>query len=121
MAEPVRIRLSRARGFGLQALSRATNGLPAIVVARPSRWGNPHRWQSCPADIGPANWARGAAVDAFQEDLRAGRLRFTCEEVRAELAGHNIACWCPLDGPCHGDVLLDIARWAALAREAAHA
>lgn len=41
MPRPVRIRLSRAKGFDLQALSYATNGLPAVNVARPSRWGNP--------------------------------------------------------------------------------
>lgn len=29
---------------------------------------------------------------------------------RAELRGWNLACWCPLDQPCHGDVLLEIAN-----------
>ena len=26
------------------------------------------------------------------------------------LRGHNLACWCPLDQPCHGDVLLEMLR-----------
>jgi hypothetical protein len=26
------------------------------------------------------------------------------------LRGHNLACWCPLDGPCHGDVLLELVN-----------
>jgi len=26
------------------------------------------------------------------------------------LRGKNLACWCPLDGPCHAEVLLDIAN-----------
>ena len=30
--------------------------------------------------------------------------------IRAELAGKNLACWCPLDGPCHADVLLEVAN-----------
>lgn len=30
--------------------------------------------------------------------------------VKAELAGKNLACWCPLDAPCHADVLLEIAN-----------
>lgn len=30
--------------------------------------------------------------------------------VRAELAGRDLACWCPLDQPCHADVLLAIAN-----------
>lgn len=26
------------------------------------------------------------------------------------LRGKNLACWCPLDGPCHADVLLEVAN-----------
>lgn len=28
----------------------------------------------------------------------------------SELAGKNLACWCPLDQPCHADVLLELAN-----------
>jgi len=42
-ARPVRLRLSRARGFDLQALSRSVNGLAAINCARPGKWGNRYR------------------------------------------------------------------------------
>lgn len=38
---PQRIRLSRVKGFNLQAASRALNGLPAVNVARPGKWGSP--------------------------------------------------------------------------------
>lgn len=31
------------------------------------------------------------------------------QNVRAELRGKDLACWCPLDQPCHADVLLEIA------------
>lgn len=41
MPKPVRLQLSRRKGFDLQALSMATNGLPAVNVARPTKWGNP--------------------------------------------------------------------------------
>ena len=41
MNEPKRLQLSRRKGFQLQALSREANGREAVVVARPSRWGNP--------------------------------------------------------------------------------
>ena len=30
--------------------------------------------------------------------------------IRHHLRGKNLACWCPLDQPCHADVLLDIAN-----------
>jgi len=26
------------------------------------------------------------------------------------LRGKNLACWCPLDQPCHADVLLELAN-----------
>jgi len=32
------------------------------------------------------------------------------DEIKAELRGKNLACWCPLDRPCHADVLLEIAN-----------
>ena len=28
----------------------------------------------------------------------------------ASLRGRNLACWCPLDQPCHADVLLELAN-----------
>jgi hypothetical protein len=31
-------------------------------------------------------------------------------DIRANLAGKNLACWCRLDQPCHADVLLEIAN-----------
>lgn len=31
----------------------------------------------------------------------------------AELAGRDLACWCPLDQPCHADVLLELANGGA--------
>jgi len=30
--------------------------------------------------------------------------------ARNELAGKDLACWCPLDQPCHADVLLELAN-----------
>jgi hypothetical protein len=29
---------------------------------------------------------------------------------RAELGGHDLACWCALDQPCHAAVLLEISN-----------
>ena len=30
--------------------------------------------------------------------------------VLVGLVGKDLACWCPLDQPCHADVLLEIAN-----------
>jgi hypothetical protein len=108
---PERIQLSRRKGH------RKPPG--AIVVARPSRWGNPYRlypglrnllvdqWgneYSC----APGEW-RGVAVRKFREDLVDGRLPYNQDDVVRELRGHDLACWCAPSFPCHADVLLDIA------------
>lgn len=37
----------------------------------------------------------------------------TVDEIRAELAGRDLVCWCPLDQPCHADVLLELANGGA--------
>jgi hypothetical protein len=34
----------------------------------------------------------------------------TAAEIRAELAGCDLVCWCPLHTPCHADVLLEVAN-----------
>jgi hypothetical protein len=31
-------------------------------------------------------------------------------DARRDLKGKNLACWCPLDQPCHADILLRIAN-----------
>ena len=43
-----------------------------------------------------------------RDDLRAFSARIL-RDLPA-LRGHNLACWCPLDAPCHADVLLRIAN-----------
>lgn len=32
----------------------------------------------------------------------------TIDEIRRDLAGKTLACWCPEDAPCHADVLLEV-------------
>ena len=91
-----RVQLSRRAGW------RKPPGV--VVVARPSRWGNPFRIEN--------DRTRAEAVAAFERAI-AGRdptLAFTIEDLRRELAGHDLACWCPLDQPCHADVLLRLAN-----------
>ena len=71
-----------------------------VVVTRPTRWGNPH----------PISLGRPEAVRRYREDLLAGKLEVTVEDVRRELKGRDLACYCPLDGPCHADVLIEVAN-----------
>lgn len=45
-----------------------------------------------------------------QTNMLDYRHKSRADEIRAELAGKNLACWCPPYEPCHGDVLLELAN-----------
>jgi len=67
---PQRMVLSRRRGFDLQAESARINGLPARVVGRPSRWGNPFSVPDMQARFGlDAAAARAKAVELHRQWL----------------------------------------------------
>lgn len=108
---PERIQLRRVKGW------RKPPG--AIVVARPSRWGNPNVLERHDQGWSVRNLRSGLATAHFPE---AEARRFAVDAYRAQLtdadvedacrvlAGHDLACWCPLDQPCHADVLLAVAN-----------
>lgn len=50
------------------------------------------------------------AVECFRRALRMGMLRVMTYDVRHELRGKDLACWCKPGAPCHADVLLEIAN-----------
>jgi Domain of unknown function (DUF4326) len=97
---PQRIQLSRRAGW------RKPAGV--VVVARPSRWGNPF--------VIRAGRSRADVVEQFERALLDDdvAMTFTVADVRRELAGRDLACWCPLDERCHADVLLRIANGPGL-------
>lgn len=128
---PTRIQLRRTDGW------RKPDG--AVVVARPSRWGNPWRiarprehytdpagtftvvhvprrmpWPDGTAFGGftTRKEALAFAVDLFRRQLLASLIHDPA--VRAyylgDLVGHDLACWCPVGWPCHADVLLELAN-----------
>lgn len=35
---------------------------------------------------------------------------FDMDEIKRELKGKDLVCWCPLDKPCHADLLIEIAN-----------
>lgn len=81
MTKPVRIQLSRRKGFDLQAISRETNGLPAVTVARPGRWGNPFNLRA-------ESHCWTALAVGFRAD-RAGRHAASVELFRQWLSGQR--------------------------------
>lgn len=79
----------------------------AVYVGRPGRWGNPF----IAADLlNGGNMSPEETVDHFRRALIDGRLQVSVASVRLDLAGKDLACWCPLDAPCHADVLLELAN-----------
>lgn len=121
MTQPVRLQLSRRKGFNLQALSGATNDLPVVNVARPGQWGNPWSirppgWRGAWAVLGPGA-PIGGVLCGNQEGahlLAVKAFRTFAEAEPAEkhepLRGKNLACWCKLGTPCHADVLIELAN-----------
>jgi hypothetical protein len=76
-----------------------------VCVTRGTKWGNPYLLPSG----SPSPDERRAPVKQFRDALVAGQLSFTVDDVRRELRGKNLACWCK-EGPCHADVLLELAN-----------
>lgn len=123
---PQRIQCLHVKGW------RAPAG--AINVARPSKYANPLRWTEYP------KWVNDACGEPLDEPIRisdAQRRRFatkdfessllhldygalkdypSIEQIRADLAGHDLLCCCPMldehghHGFCHADVLLVVAN-----------
>ena len=118
MPVPQRIVLSRGRGFDLAATSVALNGLPAKVVSRPGRWGNPFVIDEVMASEGLDRAAAQARAASLCADWLRGRLppelsprpAPDLDILRNELGGHNLACWCKAGTPCHADILIDFAN-----------
>lgn len=118
MARPQRIQVSRKKGFDLQATSHAVNGLPAKLITRPGKWGNPFTIEETAARYGLDKDAAQAKAVALWEQWLRGTLDPALwpgpppdrELIRAELGGHNLACWCRPGTPCHGDVLIELAN-----------
>lgn len=123
-AGPRRIQLRRVKGY------RKPPG--AVVVIRPSRWGNPFRVVPVRNDAGrKSRWAvqetretgspglrpgtyadraaaHAAAVELYREwlDQRLADGESGLADDLSRLAGKAIACVCPPELPCHGDVIL---------------
>lgn len=103
---PVRIQRRRVAGW------RMPEG--AVNVSRPAEWSNPFR-------IGSSVRMNGFAGPNVYVDRRLAVELFRAwvvgmgfeQQIREELAGKDLCCWCALDEPCHADVLLEITNGGA--------
>jgi Domain of unknown function (DUF4326) len=88
---PKRIQRKRTKGWRMPPNT--------VYVGRPTKFGNYRDWRK---------FGRAEAVRLYRAMLDVQPS--LCAEAKRELAGKNLACWCPLDEPCHADVLLGIAN-----------
>lgn len=117
MTMPQRIQRRRTKGW------RMPEG--AIYVGRPTKWGNPyviHRMRCSPMHALCPDWIADDRADATRKYRHAllypliGQPRVpNIDDIRYELAGHDLVCWCPLPEPgepdhCHAAVLIDLAN-----------
>lgn len=89
MPRPVRMQVSRRAGFNLQDASHATYGLDRAAA-------------QAKAVAMAGQWLHGT-LDA---SLSPGDPP-SCDIIRRELGGHNLACWCKPGTPCHADMLMN--------------
>lgn len=54
--------------------------------------------------------ATAKAVELYRWKMETDGFWSNAKRRLHDLRGKNLACWCPLDQPCHADVLLDIAN-----------
>lgn len=122
MSSPKRIRRKRTKGW------RMPEG--AVYVGRPTIWGNPFAIDGISVEDSIALY-RNLAVGCWAPTL--GNNRGWSDEFFAKvyssqhawgvrlgdhplhlvgplLGGKDLACWCPLEQPCHADVLLELAN-----------
>jgi len=112
LASPRRIQLSRKAGWKMPPNT--------VKVSRPSKWGNPYKIGKSASlfaqsvDVPDAKTAVRLfeAYAAIPKGEYIGHKRGMSigDQAYRELRGKNLACWCPLDQPCHADVLLRLAN-----------
>ena len=83
-----RIQRRRTRGWRMPE--------DAVYVGRPTRWGNPFRGE------------RTKAIELYRFWLK--RRISENPSFLDPLIGKNLACRCPLDRPCHADVILEFLK-----------
>ncbi|ACV09796.1 DUF4326 domain-containing protein [Jonesia denitrificans] len=122
MTIPQRVQRRRTKGWRMPDNT--------IYVGRGSKWGNPYTLEIMQKKIDELAGlfetessisAREMAVEAFRCDMKYGPESawwwygphmkiLTALKHLHDLRGKNLACWCPLDQPCHADVLLELAN-----------
>lgn len=106
MTKPIRIQRRRVKGWKMPENT--------VSVTRPGKFGNPIRvgiykdYEINEVLRDYKLWLdRDLSVRSFENVYGKPP---TIHEIKSELRGKNLACFCPLNKPCHADILLKIAN-----------
>ena len=99
---PIRVQRRRTKGWRMPPNT--------VYGGRPSKWGNRYEVGVIVPAASDLPIPSRETAKILYEDLVIRYDRVLEAEVILELRGMNLACWCPLDEPCHADVLLEIAN-----------
>lgn len=113
--KPIRVQRRRTKGWRMPENT--------VSVTRPGAYGNPYTikgareagYQGTDAelarhcvDLFRKDWVR--ALHGANTHPRHPPMPFGKPIFLGPLRGKNLACFCPLDQPCHADVLLELAN-----------
>ena len=106
---PQRIQRKRSKGWKMPE--------GAVYVGRPGKWGNPYVASGVTTAADAVQMYRdliarvaSGKCECSESDGLSVWDRHVIRHARDLLGGRDLACWCPLDQPCHADVLLEIAN-----------
>lgn len=119
---PIRVQRKRTKGWKMPENT--------VSVTRPGKWGNPYKVGGSLLDV-PFLVLKKAELtdDEAEAGIITAEISVTLyrtwlhkhyegmqilAKAIAWLPNKNLACFCPLDKPCHADVLLQIANTPTL-------
>ena len=116
---PVRVQLKRTKGYKMPPNTKS--------VTRPGKFGNPYKigmhnvWDIKDMKTGKSlkdylikknGENRYHDIEdvllAYKQKIKASQAMQRV--IKHYLRGKNLACFCPLDKPCHADILLEVAN-----------
>ena len=107
---PIRIQCKRTKGWKMPPNT--------VYVGRGSVWANPYRvtktangcWKVERTRFEPTLFEPNRKLEALKLAVNMFGIYMQNYHRVKDLRGKNLACWCPLDQPCHADVLLELAN-----------
>ena len=103
--KPIRVQRKRAKGWKMPENT--------VCVDRSTKWGNPfvtgkHGNRERCVELHLFLLGGYVCVTTGNAEEQQKYREYVVKNI-SDLCGKNLACWCPLDKPCHADILLEAA------------